>query len=67
MRFDSFEDYWNPFLFGQGPAGAYAASLDSAALQRLRGELKRRLSLSGEDISFVLPARAWAVCGTVTK
>jgi len=67
MRFDSFEDYWNPFLFGQGPAGAYAASLDSGALQQLRGELKRRLSLSGEDVSFVLPARAWAVCGTVTK
>jgi SAM-dependent methyltransferase len=65
MRFDSFEDYWRPFLLGQGPAGAYAASLDSAALQRLQGELKRRLSLSEEHVSFVLPARAWAVCGTV--
>jgi SAM-dependent methyltransferase len=65
MRFDSFEDYWRPFLLGQGPAGAYAASLDSDALRRLREELKRRLSLSGEDVSFVLPARAWAVCGSV--
>jgi hypothetical protein len=65
MRFESFEDYWQPFLYGQGPAGAFAASLDSAALQRLRSELKRRLSVSEENVSFVLPARAWAVRGTV--
>jgi SAM-dependent methyltransferase len=65
MRFESFEDYWRPFLAGQGPAGAYTASLDSTTLQRLRTELKHRLSLSSEDVSFVLPARAWAVCGTV--
>jgi SAM-dependent methyltransferase len=65
MRFDSFEDYWAPFLSGQGPAGAYAASLNSTALEHLRCELKRRLAMSGEDVSFVLPARAWAVCGTV--
>jgi SAM-dependent methyltransferase len=65
MRFDSFDDYWRPFLLGQGPAGAYTATLDSAALLRLRGELKRRLCLSEEDVSFVLPARAWAVRGIV--
>jgi SAM-dependent methyltransferase len=57
MRFDSFEDYWRPFLLGQGPAGAYAKSLDSDALERLQAELKRRLLLSGGDVSFVLPAR----------
>jgi len=65
MRFDSFEDYWSPFLLGQGPAGAYAMRLDPDALERLQGELKRRLFLSGEDVPFILPARAWAVCGTV--
>jgi ubiquinone/menaquinone biosynthesis C-methylase UbiE len=65
MQFDSFEDYWRPFLLGQGPAGAYTANLDPAALQRLRDELRRRLNVSGEYISFVLPARAWAVWGTV--
>ena len=65
MRFESFEDYWGPFLLGQGPAGTYAATLDASALQRLRDELKRRLPLIGEDVSFVLPARAWVVCGTV--
>ena len=30
-RFASFEDYWQPFLGGQGPAPAYAMSLDEAA------------------------------------
>ena len=65
MRFDSFEDYWRPFLSGQGPAGAYATGLEPAVLQRLRDELKHRLSLPGEDVSFVLPARAWAVRGAV--
>jgi SAM-dependent methyltransferase len=64
MQFDSFEDYWQPFLLGQGPAGAYAASLNPESLLRLRAEVKRRLSLSRADVPFVLAARAWAVCGT---
>jgi len=64
MRFESFEDYWQPFLLGQGPAGAYARSLDAGPLERLSDELKVRLPLSGEG-SFVLPARAWAVRGRV--
>jgi ubiquinone/menaquinone biosynthesis C-methylase UbiE len=65
MRFDSFEDYWHPFLLGQGPAGAYATGLHSGASEQLQSELKRRLLPSGKDGSFVLPARAWAVRGTV--
>jgi SAM-dependent methyltransferase len=64
MQFESFEDYWQPFLFGQGPAGAYAASLERDAVHRLRTEVKRRLFLPGEDNPFVLTARARAVCGT---
>jgi hypothetical protein len=65
MKFDSFEDYWGPFLLGQGPAGAFMSSLDFSAVQRIKSELKRQLSPAGDDISFALPARAWAVCGTV--
>lgn len=34
--FASFDDYWRPFLGGQGPAPAYAMSLDEAARVRLR-------------------------------
>jgi hypothetical protein len=64
-QFLSFVDYWDAFLLGQGPAGAYAASLDRAKQQALRCEVKRRLALSAEDRPFNLPARVWAVRGTV--
>ena len=65
MHFHSFADYWNAFRLGQGPAGTYVRSLNSDKSQLLRGELKRRLSLSAEDAPFALPARVWAVRGTV--
>ncbi len=65
MRFDSFADYWDPSLLGQGPAGTYVRSIDRDRLEALRGELKRRLSVSEEEASFALPARAWAVRGTI--
>ena len=67
MGFNSFVDYWDPFLLGQGPAGSYAGSLDRSKLQGLRSEVKRRLSLSAEDAPMVLPARVWSVRGTVPK
>jgi SAM-dependent methyltransferase len=65
MRFESFADYWDPFLLGQGPAGLYLRGLDRNQLQTLRDEVKRRLSLPGENTPFVLPARVWSVRGTV--
>jgi hypothetical protein len=27
-RFESFADYWDPFLLGQGPAGSYLRNID---------------------------------------
>lgn len=63
MTFESFADYWDPFLLGQGPAGSYVRRLDRDKLQGLRDELKRRLSLPGENTPFVLPARVWSVRG----
>lgn len=65
MRFESFADYWDPFLLGQGPAGTYVRSLSRDQLQALRDELTHRLPVSGEDEPFTLPARAWAVRGSV--
>ncbi|MEP7365940.1 MAG: class I SAM-dependent methyltransferase [Acidobacteriota bacterium] len=65
-QFPSFTDYWDAFLLGQGPAGAYTVSLDRGKQQALRNELKRRLAISSEDQPFSLPARVWAVHGTVT-
>jgi hypothetical protein len=67
IRFKSFGDYWDTFLLGQGPAGAYVRSLDREKLQALRSEVKRRLSVSVEDAAFVLPARVWSVRGTVPR
>ena len=65
IRFNSFTDYWEPFLLGQGPAGAYVRTLDSNRLQALRTAAKKRLLLSSEQDGFILPARVWAVRGEV--
>ncbi len=67
MRFQSFADYWEPFLLSQGPAGAYVANLNGRRRQALRAELKRRLALTSENTAFSLPARAWAVRGIVSR
>lgn len=61
--FQSFDDYWQPFLGGQGPAPAYAMSLDEAARGRLRDRLRERLRPDAAG-AIALTARAWAVRGT---
>jgi len=62
--FASFEDYWAPFLGGQGPAPAYAMALDETTRGRLRERIRARIPLQA-DGSISLTARAWAVRGTV--
>lgn len=62
--FASFDDYWRPFLGGQGVAPAYAMSLDEPARARLRELVRDRLPISA-DGSIDLLARAWAVRATV--
>jgi SAM-dependent methyltransferase len=64
-RFSSFEDYWSPFLDGQGPAGVYVAMLAASERDQLRKRLRRRLLGDGRDGPIALRARAWAVRGTV--
>lgn len=65
MSFSSFDDYWTPFLEGQGPAGAYVARLTPRDAEQLRLRLRRRLGGDASDGPFVLRARAWAVRGRV--
>jgi ubiquinone/menaquinone biosynthesis C-methylase UbiE len=65
MRFSSFADCWEPFLLGQGPAGAFLHNLDDVRKSVMREKLKQRLELKSETAPFVLPARAWAVRGIV--
>jgi len=60
--FEDFNDYWQPFLGGQGPAPAYAMSLGETARARLRERIRERLPVHA-DGSIALTARAWAVSG----
>ena len=57
----SFEDWWEPFTFGVGPAGGFVARLDSTQQARLR-ELCRQLLPTAP---FVVTASAWAARGLV--
>ena len=63
-RFASFDELWDPFLGGQGPAGSYLAGLDGPARSRIADEFRRRLPVA-PDGSVELSARAWAVRGKV--
>ncbi|MDT7727569.1 MAG: hypothetical protein QOI21_4145 [Actinomycetota bacterium] len=60
--FTDFDDYWQPFLGGQGPAPGYAMSLSEERRNALRDLLRVRLP-SSPDGSIALTARAWAVRG----
>jgi SAM-dependent methyltransferase/ribosomal protein S18 acetylase RimI-like enzyme len=62
--FASFDDYWRPFLGGQGPAPAYTMALAESARERLRDRLRTRLTPAA-DGPFSLTARAWAVTSVV--
>ena len=55
----SFEEWWEPYELGVGPAGAYAAALDPERLKDLRERCRRRLPTA----PFVLTARAWTARG----
>jgi hypothetical protein len=61
-RFRDFDDYWTPFLGGQGPAPGYAMSLSEERRSALRDRIRARLPIA-EDGSIDLIARAWAVRG----
>ena len=65
-HFATFDDYWRPFLGGQGPAPAYAMALDEAARASLRDRIRERMRLQA-DGSISLTARAWAVRATVAS
>ena len=57
----TFEEWWEPFTFGVGPAGTYARSLAEPDLATLRERCRDQLT----DGPFALPAVAWAARGVV--
>ena len=62
--FESFEDYWEPFLGGTGAAPSYLARVGQEVRERIRQGLQERLPMKG-DGQIELRARAWAVRGSV--
>ncbi|MGH3103779.1 MAG: class I SAM-dependent methyltransferase [Gaiellaceae bacterium] len=56
----SFEDWWEPYTLGVGPAGDHVARLDDAERQRLRDRCRDRLP----EPPFDIPADAWVVTAT---
>jgi hypothetical protein len=57
----TFEEWWDPFTLGVGPAGAYVASLEDER----RAELRERCRAELPQAPFVVEARAWAARGLV--
>jgi SAM-dependent methyltransferase len=55
----TFQEWWEPFTLGVGPAGSYTAGLDPDRQARLRGLCRERFP----NEPFVVTARAWAARG----
>jgi hypothetical protein len=55
----TFEEWWEPFTLGVGPAGAHVLGLDPARVARLREQCREGLPTA----PFTLTARAWAARG----
>jgi SAM-dependent methyltransferase len=60
--FRDFDDYWTPFLGGQGPAPSYVMSLSEERRAALQERIRAGLPIA-LDGSISLVARAWAVRG----
>jgi hypothetical protein len=59
LHCESFDDWWNPFLLGVGPAGSYTAALDADGQARLREACKDLLGAGPFDAH----ASAWTAWG----
>jgi SAM-dependent methyltransferase len=61
VEYARFEDWWEPFGFGIGPAGACFVGLDADAQARLRDRCEQLLTAG----PFTLESFAWAARGVV--
>jgi SAM-dependent methyltransferase len=57
----TFEDWWEPFNLGVGPAGVYVTSLDSERRTELRERCRESLGAG----PFAIESRAWTARGYV--
>jgi SAM-dependent methyltransferase len=65
MDFESFDDYWEPLLGGQGPFGSYVAGLTDARRAVVRAAVRTAYLSGTPDGPRSLAATAWAVRGRV--
>jgi SAM-dependent methyltransferase len=59
VAFASFEEWWEPYTLGVGPAGAYVVRLDADAHERLVARLREQQPTA----PFTVAGRAWAARG----
>lgn len=59
VSYPSFDDWWEPYTMGVGPAGAYVTGLSGADREALRQRCAERLPAA----SFEIEATAWTVRG----
>ena len=57
--FDGFDDWWEPYTHGVGPAGSYVVGLDEAG----RAALRERCRSMIPEGPFSMTAVAWAAVG----
>ena len=63
MDFDSFEDFWRPFLGRTGPAGSYIAGLPEARRAALQSHLRAAYEAGDPDGPRSFAATAWVCRG----
>ena len=63
VEYARFEEWWEPYTLGVGPAGAHLASLDPASGETLRAGCHDVLGPG----PFTVSACAWAVAATTTS
>jgi SAM-dependent methyltransferase len=59
LEHPSFDEWWEPYMRGVGPAGGFVASLDTER----QADLRERCRALLPQAPFVLTARAWAARG----
>lgn len=59
VEHESFDDWWDPFTLGVGPAGAYVAQLDDSQREALRERCREVVPVA----PFTTDATAWVAIG----
>lgn len=63
VAYDDFEQWWEPYTLGVGPAGSYLATLDGELYDELQERCRQLLPTAPFDVV----ARAWCMRGTAGR